>query len=110
MFCILPTCHIFVTCFLFEVCECTDAFLSAAFRNYAHMRALEVRIWDTILKSTAGKQKKNTETLTNCTKISTCYKVDNYHKQDKLATNWTPNFKHVPTQEFTLSQIQIFQI
>ena len=38
-----PTCHIFVTCFLVEVSECTDAFLSTAFRNYVHMSALEVQ-------------------------------------------------------------------
>lgn len=38
-----PTCHIFVTCFLVEVCERTDAFLSAAFHNYVHMSAPEVQ-------------------------------------------------------------------
>jgi hypothetical protein len=43
MFLKLPTCHIFVTCFLVEVCESTDAFLSAAVRNYAHVRALEAQ-------------------------------------------------------------------
>lgn len=63
MFFILPNCHVFVTYFLVEVCECADAFLSAAFRNYAHMRALEVQTHlGYHFKINGGETEKNTET------------------------------------------------